>query len=48
VLLFIVLGLSVSPFFLGNHGIHAVAEVGSVLLFFVLGLDFPFSRMIGI
>jgi CPA2 family monovalent cation:H+ antiporter-2 len=48
VLLFIVLGLSVSPFFLGNHGIHAVAEVGIVLLFFVLGLDFPFSRMIGI
>lgn len=48
VLLFIILGLSVSSFFMNNHGIHAVAEVGIVLLFFVLGLDFPFSRMISI
>ncbi len=48
VLLYIILGLVVSPFFMQLHAIHAVAEVGIVLLFFVLGLDFPLSRMMSI
>ncbi len=46
VLLYIVLGVAVSSFFLKNEVIHIAAEIGIVLLFFILGLEFPLARMI--
>ncbi|MFW6216748.1 MAG: cation:proton antiporter, partial [Desulfohalobiaceae bacterium] len=41
VLIYIVLGLAVSSYFMDSHAIHTVAEIGIVLLFFILGLEFP-------
>jgi len=48
VLIYIVLGAAVSSFFHDIEAIHTVAEVGIVLLFFILGLEFPLARMISI
>lgn len=48
VLLYIALGAAVSPFFLQGKLIHVAAEIGIVLLFFILGLEFPLSRMVAI
>lgn len=48
VLAYIVLGAAVSSFFHDIKAIHTVAEVGIVLLFFILGLEFPLARMVGI
>ncbi len=48
VLVYIVLGVAVSSFFTDNHTVHVVAEIGIVLLFFILGLEFPLSRMVNI
>ena len=38
VLLYIALGAAVSPFFLQGKLVHVAAEIGIVLLFFILGL----------
>ena len=46
VLLYIVLGTVVSSLFLKSELIHIAAEIGIVLLFFILGLEFPLARMI--
>ena len=48
VLVYIVLGAAVSTFFHDIKAIHTVAEIGIVLLFFILGLEFPLARMVGI
>lgn len=48
VLAYIVLGIGVALFFSGNKAVLLAGEVGIVLLFFLLGLEFPMSRMIGI
>jgi len=48
VLIYIVLGATVSSLFFKNELIHIVAEIGIVLLFFILGLEFPLARMIAI
>ncbi len=48
VLLYIILGVAVSSFFHDIEAIHTVAEIGIVLLFFILGLEFPLARMVSI
>jgi CPA2 family monovalent cation:H+ antiporter-2 len=48
VLVYIILGTLASSFFLDSHDIYIAAEIGIVLLFFILGLEFPMSRMVNI
>jgi CPA2 family monovalent cation:H+ antiporter-2 len=48
VLIYIVLGAVVSFLFFKNEWVHIAAEIGIVLLFFILGLEFPLARMITI
>lgn len=48
VLIYIVLGAAVSSLFSESRLIHIAAEIGIVLLFFILGLEFPLARMITI
>ncbi len=48
VLIYIALGAAVSSLFCESELIHIAAEVGIVLLFFILGLEFPLARMIAI
>jgi monovalent cation:H+ antiporter-2, CPA2 family len=48
VLVYIVIGAALSTFFHDIHAIHTVAEIGIVLLFFILGLEFPLARMVDI
>lgn len=48
VLVYIVLGIGVSVLFPENHSVHLAGEIGIVLLFFVLGLEFPLARMVEI
>jgi len=48
VLIYIILGAVVSSLFFKNELIHIAAEIGIVLLFFILGLEFPLARMITI
>jgi len=46
VLIYIVLGAAVSSLFSESKLTHIAAEIGIVLLFFILGLEFPLARMI--
>lgn len=48
VLLFILLGVAVSSLFLKSELLHIAAEIGIVLLFFILGLEFPLTRMVAL
>jgi len=48
VLVYIALGAVVSSFFFKNELVHIAAEIGIVLLFFILGLEFPLARMVAI
>jgi CPA2 family monovalent cation:H+ antiporter-2 len=48
VLIYIALGAAVSVLFSGKEMIHVAAEIGIVLLFFILGLEFPLARMMSI
>ncbi len=48
VLIYIVLGTAVASFFYKSEWIHIAAEIGIVLLFFILGLEFPLARMVTI
>lgn len=48
VLAYILTGAAVSFWFAGNHLVHLASEVGIVLMFFVLGLEFPLTRMVEI
>jgi monovalent cation:H+ antiporter-2, CPA2 family len=48
VLVYILLGTVLSSQFTDLEMIHTAAEIGIVLLFFILGLEFPLARMIAI
>ncbi len=48
VLLYIALGAVASSFFFNSELVHVAAEIGIVLLFFILGLEFPLARMVAI
>ncbi|MCF8086213.1 MAG: cation:proton antiporter [Desulfohalobiaceae bacterium] len=48
VLVYILLGTAAAFYPAGTKTVHTVGEIGIVLLFFVLGLDFPLARMVDI
>jgi CPA2 family monovalent cation:H+ antiporter-2 len=48
VLLYIILGVGVSSLFFKTELLHIAAEIGIVLLFFILGLEFPLTRMVSL
>jgi monovalent cation:H+ antiporter-2, CPA2 family len=48
VLIYIVLGAAVTSLAYESELVHVAGEVGIVLLFFILGLEFPLARMITI
>ena len=48
VLVYIVLGVVVSTHLIDNGVIHTVADIGIVILFFILGMEFPLARMVSI
>jgi len=48
VLIYILLGAVVALFTAKSETIHIVGEIGIVLLFFILGMEFPLSRMVEI
>jgi monovalent cation:H+ antiporter-2, CPA2 family len=48
VVLYILLGIGLGVHFSGNHLLHLAGEVGIVLLFFMLGMEFPVRRLAGI
>ncbi|MCF8029973.1 MAG: cation:proton antiporter [Desulfohalobiaceae bacterium] len=48
VLVYILLGTAVASYVADMETVHTVGEIGIVLLFFVLGLDFPLARMVDI
>jgi len=48
VLLYIVAGAAVSSLFLKSELLHVAAEIGIVLLFFILGLEFPLTQMVSL
>ncbi|KUO50190.1 MAG: sodium:proton exchanger [Desulfitibacter sp. BRH_c19] len=48
VLLFIIVGILLAGAFSKSETLHTIAEIGIVLLFFLLGLEFPLQRMLSI
>ena len=48
ILLYIVLGSALSSLFFKSDLLHVAAEMGIVLLFFILGLEFPLERMVAL
>lgn len=48
VLIYIIMGAAAAMVFAKSDIIHVVGEIGIVLLFFILGLEFPLTRMIDI
>lgn len=48
VLIYILLGAVAALFFAKSETVHIVGEIGIVLLFFILGMEFPLSRMVDI
>jgi CPA2 family monovalent cation:H+ antiporter-2 len=48
VLIYIILGAGTALFLAKSDTVHIVGEIGIVLLFFILGLEFPLSRMVDI
>lgn len=48
VVLYILLGIGLGGYFSGNRLLHLGGEVGIVLLFFMLGMEFPVRRLAGI
>ena len=48
VILYIILGIVLAGFLTENEILHFAGEIGIVLLFFLLGLEFSFSRLGGI
>src|SRR5665648_44893 len=48
VLAYILIGIFLSGFITDKETLHSIAEIGIVLLFFLLGLDFPLHKMMGI
>jgi len=48
VLVYILLGVATASLIADSHTIHTAAEIGIVLLFFILGMEFPLARMVAI
>jgi CPA2 family monovalent cation:H+ antiporter-2 len=48
VVLYILLGIGLGGHFSGSHLLHLAGEMGIVLLFFMLGMEFPARRLAGI
>jgi CPA2 family monovalent cation:H+ antiporter-2 len=48
VVLYILMGIGLGGYFSGSHLLHLAGEVGIVLLFFMLGMEFPVRRLAGI
>jgi len=48
IVLYILLGIALNWKLSGNHLIYLAGEIGIVLLFFMLGMEFPVSRLVGI
>ncbi|MBF0200186.1 MAG: cation:proton antiporter [Desulfamplus sp.] len=48
VVLYIIAGMGLGGIFSGNHLLYLAGEVGIVLLFFMLGMEFPILRLAGI
>lgn len=48
VIMYIVLGIALGGVLTENHLLHVAGEIGIVLLFFMLGMEFPVSRLTGI
>ncbi len=48
VVLYILLGISLGGYFSGNELLYLAGEIGIVLLFFMLGMEFPIRRLAGI
>ncbi|MFO7990455.1 MAG: cation:proton antiporter [Desulfotignum sp.] len=48
VVLYILLGIGLGGPLSGNHLLHLAGEMGIVLLFFMLGMEFPVRRLAGI
>lgn len=48
VVLYILLGIGLGGYFSGNRLLQLAGEVGIVLLFFMLGMEFPVRRLAGI
>lgn len=47
VILYIILGIGIGSFISDNEILHIASEVGIVLLFFLLGLEFPLAKLKG-
>ncbi|GAE37347.1 sodium/hydrogen exchanger family protein [Halalkalibacter akibai JCM 9157] len=45
VIIFILLGIALGGFLSGSHLLHFAGEVGIVLLFFMLGMEFPITQL---
>ncbi|OEH84887.1 sodium:proton exchanger [Desulfuribacillus stibiiarsenatis] len=48
VILYIILGIILGGFLSDNKLLYVSGEIGIVLLFFMLGMEFPLSRLVGI
>ncbi|ADC49961.1 potassium/proton antiporter, putative ammonium/proton antiporter [Alkalihalophilus pseudofirmus OF4] len=48
VVIFILLGIAVGGLLSGSHLLHFAGEVGIVLLFFMLGMEFPLKQLMSI
>jgi CPA2 family monovalent cation:H+ antiporter-2 len=48
VVLYILLGITLGSHFSDSHLLHLAGEMGIVLLFFMLGMEFPVGRLAGI
>ncbi len=48
VIIFILLGITLGGLLSGSHLLHFVGEIGIVLLFFMLGMEFPIKQLGGV
>ncbi|PSL40952.1 CPA2 family monovalent cation:H+ antiporter-2 [Planomicrobium soli] len=48
VIVYLLLGIAVSGALSGSHLLHFAGEMGIVLLFFMLGIEFPIKQLIGL
>jgi CPA2 family monovalent cation:H+ antiporter-2 len=48
VILFIILGIVLGGYFYDSHLLHFAGEIGIVLLFFMLGMEFPIKQLLSV
>ncbi|UTR13344.1 cation:proton antiporter [Salipaludibacillus sp. LMS25] len=48
VIVYILLGIVVSNFLYDSHSLHFAGEIGIVLLFFMLGMEFPIKQLLNV